>query len=130
MQRLTLVIIILVVIVAILLGLYFLFMNKKSPMPNGQENTASTSFEVQGMKVEILTEGSGDIAKNGDSVTVNYTGTLADGTKFDSSIDRKAPFTFVLGKNKVIKGWDLGVLGMKIGDKRKLTIPRTDAAHQ
>jgi FKBP-type peptidyl-prolyl cis-trans isomerase len=58
---------------------------------------------------------------------VHYTGTLTDGKKFDSSHDRKEPFTFALGKRQVIEGWDKGVAGMKVGEKRKLTIPSTMA---
>ena len=65
----------------------------------------------------------GEGAKAGDKVTVNYVGTLENGTKFDSSIDRGTPFVFTLGQNSVIQGWELGVLGMKVGEKRKLTIP-------
>jgi FKBP-type peptidyl-prolyl cis-trans isomerase len=67
--------------------------------------------------------GTGAEAKAGDRVTVHYTGTLQDGTKFDSSKDRNQPFGFQLGAGKVIKGWDEGVAGMKVGGKRKLIIP-------
>jgi FKBP-type peptidyl-prolyl cis-trans isomerase FkpA len=76
-----------------------------------------------GLKYEELKEGAGDEAKAGDVVHVHYTGWLKDGKKFDSSVDRKEPFEFKLGAGKVIKGWDEGVAGMKIGGKRKLTIP-------
>ena len=62
-------------------------------------------------------------AAAGDTVSVHYTGTLEDGTKFDSSLDRGQPITFELGRGRVIKGWDQGIEGMKIGEKRKLTIP-------
>lgn len=67
--------------------------------------------------------GTGLEAVSGKAVTVNYVGTLTDGTKFDSSYDRNQPFTFNLGAGEVIKGWDQGVAGMKVGGKRKLTIP-------
>ncbi|MBU3934712.1 FKBP-type peptidyl-prolyl cis-trans isomerase [Patescibacteria group bacterium] len=75
------------------------------------------------MKVEILKEGSGAESKIGDTASVHYVGILENNTKFDSSIDRGQPFSFILGQNTVIQGWELGVLGMKVGEKRKLTIP-------
>jgi hypothetical protein len=78
---------------------------------------------VQDMKIEILKEGTGEAAKNNDTVSVHYTGVLENGTKFDSSLDRGTPFSFTLGAGQVIKGWDLGILGMKVGEQRKLTIP-------
>jgi FKBP-type peptidyl-prolyl cis-trans isomerase len=68
-------------------------------------------------------EGKGKEAKKGDTVSVHYTGTLTNGKKFDSSVDRNQPFDFPLGAGKVIKGWDEGVAGMKEGGKRKLIIP-------
>ncbi|MCG6975952.1 MAG: FKBP-type peptidyl-prolyl cis-trans isomerase [Acidiferrobacterales bacterium] len=77
-----------------------------------------------GLKYEDLTVGEGDTATGpGQTVTVHYTGWLEDGTKFDSSVDRNDPFKFPLGVGMVIKGWDEGVAGMKVGGKRKLTIP-------
>jgi FKBP-type peptidyl-prolyl cis-trans isomerase len=75
------------------------------------------------LKVEDVQIGTGDVAAAGKKVTVHYTGTLTDGTKFDSSVDRNQPFTFTLGAGEVIQGWDQGVAGMKVGGKRKLTIP-------
>jgi FKBP-type peptidyl-prolyl cis-trans isomerase len=75
------------------------------------------------LKIEILKEGTGEEIQNGRTATVHYTGTLTDGTKFDSSLDRNQPFSFVLGAGRVIQGWDQGVRGMKAGEKRKLTIP-------
>lgn len=72
--------------------------------------------------INVIKEGEGKRANKGNSVTVHYTGKLLDGTKFDSSIDRGQPFSFILGQNRVIKGWEQGVLGMKIGEKRELTI--------
>jgi FKBP-type peptidyl-prolyl cis-trans isomerase FkpA len=75
------------------------------------------------LKIEKLTSGNGPAAKKGDTVKVHYTGQFMDGRKFDSSLDRKEPFAFVLGAGQVIEGWDIGVASMKVGDKVKLTIP-------
>ena len=72
---------------------------------------------------EDLVVGTGATAVTGDTVTVNYVGTFLDGTKFDSSFDRGMPYTFPLGVGAVIAGWDMGVPGMKVGGKRRLTIP-------
>ena len=75
------------------------------------------------LKIEDETVGTGAEAVAGKSVTVNYKGTLTDGTQFDSSYSRNQPFSFTLGSGQVIQGWDQGVQGMKVGGKRKLTIP-------
>lgn len=87
--------------------------------------TASAKPIMQTDKLIILDEtiGTGAEAVAGKKVTVNYVGTLTDGTKFDSSYDRGTPFSFTLGAGEVIPGWDQGVAGMKAGGKRKLTIP-------
>ena len=76
-----------------------------------------------GLIIEDVTVGQGAAAAAGQKVTVHYTGWLTNGTKFDSSKDRNDPFAFPLGGGRVIKGWDEGVQGMKVGGKRKLTIP-------
>lgn len=76
-----------------------------------------------GLKYVDLVIGTGESPKSGQMVTVHYTGTLENGTKFDSSLDRGQPFTFPIGAGRVIKGWDEGVMTMKIGGKRKLIIP-------
>jgi FKBP-type peptidyl-prolyl cis-trans isomerase len=76
-----------------------------------------------GLQYEEVSEGAGNEAKAGQKVSVHYTGTLTDGKKFDSSRDRGKPFQFTLGVGQVIKGWDEGVAGMKVGGQRKLTIP-------
>jgi len=73
--------------------------------------------------IEDITVGEGDEAQLGQTVRVHYTGWLTDGTKFDSSKDRQEPFDFPLGRGYVISGWDKGVAGMKVGGRRKLTIP-------
>ena len=95
---------------------YFGFYQKNTPLPE-EKNQMTES-----LKIETLREGTGAAAKNGDIISVHYTGTLIDGKKFDSSVDRGQPFSFKLGAGQVIAGWDQGVLGMKTGEKRKLTI--------
>jgi FKBP-type peptidyl-prolyl cis-trans isomerase len=75
------------------------------------------------LQMEDLVLGSGREAQVGNTLQVHYTGWLTDGTKFDSSVTRKTPFSFKLGVGRVIKGWDQGFAGMKEGGKRKLTIP-------
>ena len=95
------------------------YTRENAPMPS---TTTAT-----GLQFEELTVGSGNTATAGQKVSVHYTGWLTQngnkGTKFDSSHDRGEPFVFPLGKGHVIKGWDEGVAGMKVGGKRKLTIP-------
>lgn len=90
--------------------------------PDGATTAATAAPEG---KLEFTDEvvGTGDEAVDTKKVTVHYTGTLQNGTKFDSSLDRNSPFTFTLGAGQVIQGWDQGVKGMKVGGKRKLTIP-------
>jgi FKBP-type peptidyl-prolyl cis-trans isomerase len=90
-----------------------------------EESMSSDPSTGQAGSLVVVDEvvGQGPAAKSGDVVTVHYTGWLTDGTKFDSSLDRNQPFTFALGQQEVIAGWDQGVAGMKVGGKRKLTIP-------
>ncbi|MFN7685457.1 MAG: FKBP-type peptidyl-prolyl cis-trans isomerase [Oligoflexia bacterium] len=86
--------------------------------------TTQAPAAAENIQSEDLVVGKGAEAVNGKRVSVHYTGTLAsDGKKFDSSLDRGQPFEFILGAGQVIRGWDLGVAGMKVGGKRKLTIP-------
>ncbi len=91
-------------------------------MANDSQDNANTRTTESGLIIEDLEIGKGDEASSGQTVTVNYTGTLTNGNQFDTSIGR-APFSFPLGAGRVIKGWDEGVVGMKVGGKRKLTIP-------
>ena len=127
------VILLIIILIIVIVGIYFLVRPEgtvsqdQQPVqtqPEDQNKQNSNSYNIQGMKIEIVKEGTGEGAKAGDLVTVNYTGTLLDGTKFDSSLNPgRTPFEFTLGQNRVIQGWELGVLGMKVGEKRKLTIP-------
>ena len=87
------------------------------------QNTQTQNSQMDKLQIKDIVVGKGAEAVNGKTVVVHYTGTLDNGTKFDSSLDRQMPFDFLLGSGQVIKGWDLGVLGMKAGGKRELTIP-------
>ncbi len=91
-----------------------------TPKKTMSENTTTTA---SGLQYVELVEGTGASPKAGQKVTVHYTGTLEDGTKFDSSRDRNDPFSFQIGIGQVIKGWDEGVMSMKMGGRRKLIIP-------
>jgi FKBP-type peptidyl-prolyl cis-trans isomerase FkpA len=95
------------------------------PTETTQPSTSSSSSLPTVTKLEITDKvvGKGATAKTGDTVTVDYTGWLMDGTKFDSSVDRNQPFSFPLGAGQVIPGWDQGVAGMKVGGTRVLVIP-------
>ena len=113
------------IIIILSFGIYFQIqgnkeMDKNQPMANNQ---TSPTPEPGDLQMEVLQEGAGNGAQNGDKVFVHYTGTFMDGTKFDSSLDRGEPFDFILGAGNVIQGWDLGVLGMKAGEKRTLVVP-------
>lgn len=100
----------------------------KTRTADGQTGAANMTLEEamnesSKLGIEEIKVGDGAEARAGQTVAVHYTGTLEDGTKFDSSRDRGEPFTFTLGAGQVIKGWDQGVVGMKVGGVRKLTIP-------
>ncbi|HLO51094.1 MAG TPA: FKBP-type peptidyl-prolyl cis-trans isomerase [Kamptonema sp.] len=90
---------------------------------NMTENTEKIETTPSGLKYVELKEGDGALPKTGQTVVVHYTGTLENGTKFDSSRDRNSPFEFKIGIGQVIKGWDEGVGTMKVGGRRKLIIP-------
>lgn len=97
------------------------FAAQEKPMTEPNKETTTPS----GLKYVDEKLGEGTEATSGKTVVVHYTGRLENGTKFDSSLDRRQPFSFRLGAGEVIKGWDEGVAGMKVGGKRKLTIPAT-----
>ncbi len=102
--------------------------NNTNSMNNEEStnNPSTTTETTKGVKVTVLKEGTGAVAKSGDTVAMNYTGTLTNGTTFDSNVDPKfqhvQPFVFTIGAGQVIKGWDVGVAGMKVGEKRKLEL--------
>ncbi|WP_341731195.1 FKBP-type peptidyl-prolyl cis-trans isomerase [Microcoleus sp. EPA2] len=97
--------------------------NDGSKMTENTEKTEKIVTTDSGLKYVELKEGDGATPKTGQTVVVHYTGTLEDGTKFDSSRDRNSPFQFRIGVGQVIKGWDEGVGTMKVGDRRQLIIP-------
>jgi len=116
----------LVLILVVIVAVFYILMKPKdlnAPLDNNTTTNEQDNQIMENLKIETIQEGAGEGAKNGDNVTVHYTGTLIDGTKFDSSVDRGQPFTFNLGSGQVIQGWEQGILGMKVGEKRKLTIP-------
>jgi peptidylprolyl isomerase len=89
---------------------------------NNKASQTAMKTPSTGVATEDIIVGTGETAKAGDTITVNYIGTLTDGKVFDSSYDRKQPFTFVLGQGKVIRGWEEGFKGMRVGGKRRIII--------
>lgn len=121
---------ILVVVLLLIAGAAFLVYTTSRPNqePAGQPaaglpDTSNLTTTASGLQYKDVTVGSGAEAQDGNTVSVHYTGWLTDGTKFDSSVDRGQPFSFLLGTGGVIAGWDEGVKGMKVGGKRILVIP-------
>jgi peptidylprolyl isomerase len=127
-----------IITILVIVGMVILLKHSKKPEPQTGTNqsqttmqtdnqTASNESQTPKAPTEVLMtvtkEGTGTPAKDGDVVSVHYTGYLEDGTKFDSSVDRGTPFEFTLGAGQVIKGWEIGVKGMKVGEIRKLVIP-------
>lgn len=121
------------IVLVVVLGLIYITINKKVNAPTaetqlGQEANIDmeNTQNIPGVKITILNEGTGEVAKSGDTVAMNYTGAFQDGNAFDSNVDPKfkhvEPFVFTIGAGQVIKGWDLGIAGMKVGEKRKLEL--------
>jgi FKBP-type peptidyl-prolyl cis-trans isomerase len=101
-----------------------LILGGEGTMAATENNSSSQEVTTSsGLKYVDQVLGTGDVAVAGKTTTVHYTGWLENGKKFDSSVDRGQPFSFPLGGGRVIRGWDEGVEGMKVGGKRKLTIP-------
>lgn len=98
-------------------------LNFQNKFPTPTPKTTPTAAPSSKLEIEDITVGKGDEVKSGDTIEVNYIGTLENGQKFDSSYDRGQAFTTQIGTGQVIKGWDMGLLGMKPGGKRRLTIP-------
>lgn len=97
--------------------------SEKKENKNKKSTEEKNEPENNDLKIKTLQAGNGQEVKNNDLVSVQYKGYLEDGTEFDSSYKHNQPFEFTVGQGQVIKGWDLGLVGMKIGEKRKLTIP-------
>lgn len=107
----------------LLLALALLYININRNSKVKEPVVAKTETRTSVPKIETLQQGSGDrVVKTGDTVDVNYVGTLQDGTTFDSNVSTEKPFETQIGVGKVIKGWDLGIVGMKAGEKRRLTV--------
>ncbi len=126
-RRNTLIVLAVLILIAAALLAFFVFRDRlfaaqssNPALPVPGVNTISTESGLQYQEIKV---GSGPAASAGNTVSVHYTGWLEDGTKFDSSRDRNAPFEFTLGRGSVIKGWDEGVAGMQVGGVRKLFIP-------
>jgi peptidylprolyl isomerase len=121
MKKGTIMIVWVLIVLAVIAGLVFITINKKE-----KEQNINMQNELDGVKITILKVGTGEVAKAGDTVAMNYTGTFENGTAFDSNVDPKfqhvEPFVFTIGAGQVIKGWDVGIDGMKVGEKRKLEL--------
>jgi len=112
-----------VTIAVLVVGFFFIFGQMFTDLFSNNSNTKVSQQNKSEVLIEDTTVGTGDLAESGDRVVVHYTGRFIDGTVFDSSVTRGEPFQFVLGVGQVIKGWDIGVEGMRVGGKRILSIP-------
>ncbi len=128
------------IVILIIIAIVIYGANKSEVGPGEQSNTLTDASVIVSTSTDMKTDSASasvsssikknnstnkmeQISKAGDTLTVHYTGTLENGTKFDSSVDRGAPFKFIVGIGQVIRGWDEGMVGMKIGEKKKLVIP-------
>ncbi|MBP6854679.1 MAG: FKBP-type peptidyl-prolyl cis-trans isomerase [Candidatus Pacebacteria bacterium] len=120
-------IVIIVVFIILLIIIFRVFPSSVKAPENTDIKTTEISMDkittASGLSYEIKVVGTGEVATEGSKVSVHYVGTLENGSKFDSSRDRGTPFSFNLGASQVIRGWDEGVAGMKVGETRILTIP-------
>lgn len=125
MSKRILLTIIVLAIIAIILFFTLILPNINNNLSNSDQNKGNIKFSVvDGVKIEVLKEGEGDrITKKGDTISLNYITVLEHGQKVDSSFDQKAFATFNVGAGEVIKGFDIGSVGMKMGEIRRLTIP-------
>jgi len=126
-QRIAIIAVAALILIAVGYFVFQAYTSKAQPTPTEQVIIDNEDVEVittaSGLRYQDIIVGDGPEAKAGDTVKVHYTGWLEDDTKFDSSVDRGAPFEFTIGAGMVIQGWDEGVVGMKVGGKRKLIIP-------
>jgi peptidylprolyl isomerase len=109
--------------VAVALGIVVIFLGYDYFFPKAKRSTLPMTTTASGLQYADLKVGTGPSPQPGQQVTVHYVGTLTDGSQFDSSRDKGTPFTFVIGQHQVIKGWDEGVMTMKVGGKRNLVVP-------
>jgi peptidylprolyl isomerase len=132
-------IVVIVIILLLIGGVWLLFGTSKKADNTSSANTSSaktsnptitmkepalsTNTTPDGLKIEVIKKGSGPQVKSGDTVSIDYIGELQDGSVFDSSYKRGTPFETQIGVGQVIKGWDEGVVGMQVGEERRLTIP-------
>lgn len=109
-------------VTSLVLLAYLLFPGPIISLFNISNENSNAEIKQAGLTVEEVAVGTGSLVESGDTLTVHYVGTLSDGRVFDSSLDRNTPFTFELGVGAVIRGWDEGLIGMRVGGRRRLII--------
>jgi peptidylprolyl isomerase len=113
---------ILIAVILILVLIFVIFFVAQNQNQKETEGDSSSIEKIEGLDIVITKEGEGVSVKTGDNIDVHYIGKLEDGNVFDSSRERKKPYNFTIGEGEVIKGWEKGVIGMKVGEIRVLTI--------